>query len=228
MLDKSSTERITGVLFILLFLILAIGIVTGTTQLDFERPDVRKSLQDVIDNQELVITSSAFMLAGALLMIVSAAALYRLFGGHDGFLALIGLAGMLSGGVMLVTSVTSSFGAFFLARDFVDGVADADSLAMTARAIALAASALFLAGLTALGAGMTALGALMVRSRAVPGWLGWWAVLSGVLMLAAFIIVNTANALSVIPGIGAILFVVFFLVLGIRVLARGIPEPDST
>ena len=227
MLSKRGVERVAGVLLITLFVSFAIAILTGEPEVDFNRDDVRASLQEVIDDQEIFVTSVIFFLAGSLLLVAAAAALYRVFAAHDRMLALFVLVGILSGGLLIAVAALFQFGAFFLARDFVDGVADADTLAMTARAVALVSSVTFLTGLTMLGAGMVPLGVLMVRTGAAPRWLGYWAIVSGILMIAAWGVVNTAEAVFIIPAIGAILAVLFFLALGIWLLRRGTPEPAS-
>ena len=58
--------------------------------------------------------------------------------------------------------------------------------------------------------------------------MGWWAKLSGVLMMAAWGVVNTPGAVFIIPAIGGILAVLFFLALGVRILRRGIPASASS
>ena len=226
MLTKRGVERVAGVLLIVLFVAFAIAILFGEAEVEIDREDVRASLQEVIDDQEFFVTSLIFLLAGSLLLVGAAAALYRVFAAHDRALALFVLVGVLSGGLLIAVGGLFQFGAFFLARDFVDGVADADALASTARAFALLSGASFITGLTMLGAGMLPLGVLMVRTRAAPRWLGYWAKVSGILMLVAWVAV-TADAVFIIPAIGAILAVLFFLALGIWLLVRGTPEPAS-
>ena len=179
-LSKRYIERVAGILFIVLFVAFAIAILTGEPEVDFNREDVRESLIEVIDDQETFVTSVIFFLVGSLLLVAAAAALYRVFAAHDRMLALFVLVGILSGGLLIAVAALFQFGAFFLARDFVDGVADADTLASTARVVALVSSVTFLTGLTMLGAGMLPLGVLMVRTRAAPRWLGYWAIVSGI------------------------------------------------
>ncbi len=226
MLSKRSGERIAGVLCVLLFVAFAVGSITGD-EIDFDRDQIRQSMERVIEDQGLIITSNISGLAMSLLLITSAGALYRVFQGHDRFLALFSLIGLLAAGVFLAMSLITELGVFFLARDFVDGFGDADSLASAARAIALMGSMLFLTALTLVGVGMLSVGALIVRTRAAPRWLGWWAVASGVLALAAFIAPNTPDALFIIPGIGGILAVLFFLFIGVWLLRRGTLEAAS-
>lgn len=58
-------------------------------------------------------------------------------------------------------------------------------------------------------------------------WFGWWAVLSGLLSMAAWIVVNTSDVLFLIPAIGSLMALLLFLILGIGLLTRGSPEPAS-
>ncbi len=159
-------------------------------------------------------------------MTVASAALYQVFKAHDRMLALFGLVGVLTAGLLITVAALFQFAAFFLARDFVDGVADAGALASTARAVAVLSNISFITGLTMLGAGMLPLGVLMIRTGAAPRWLGYWAVVSSILMLAGWI-AYISDAAFTVPAIGAVLAVLFFLALGTWLLRRGTPEATS-
>ena len=77
-----------------------------------------------------------------------------------------------------------------------------------------------------LGVGMLPLGVLMIRTGAAPRWLGYWAVVSAILMLVSWV-AYISDAAFAVPGVGAILAVLFFLALGIWLLRRGTPEAAS-
>ena len=226
MLSKRGIERIAGILLIVLFVAFAIGILFGEAEVEIDREGVHESLQEIIDDQEFFVTSLIFFLAGSLLLLPAGAALYQVFKAHDQMLALFGFVGFLSAGLLVTVAAFLQFGAFYLARDFVDGVADADTLASTARALALISGALFLTGVKMLGVGMLPLGVLMIRTGAAPRWLGYWAVVSVILMLVSWV-AYISDAAFAVPGVGAILAVLFFLALGIWLLRRGTPEAAS-
>ena len=227
MLSKRDIDRIAGILLISIFV--AFTIFIGTfVDFDIDRGEVRDSLQDIMDDEALYVTSWAFKLAGSLLLIVAAGALYRVFTSHEQALALFGLVGLLAAGVAFIIAAITHLGVLFLAWDFLDASgAEADALVGTARAFGLLGFGTEFTGLTLLGARLLPIGVLNVRTRAAPTWLGWWAVVSGFLLLLSWGIVNTSNVVFILPAIGGIGTILFFLMLGILLLIRGSPEAAS-
>ena len=227
MLAKNDIDRIAGVLLVLLVVHWVVSIVTQV-DVSFDRPDVREDLQGLIDDQALYATKTAFRLAGSLLLVFTGGALYSVFRSHDPAQALFVLLGLLAAGGAFALSDLNSFGLMFLARDFIDASgAEADALANVARAVKFIESAAFLTGITMLGVGVLSIGALILRSKTMSAWFGWWAVLSGLLSMAAWIAANMSDALFIIPAIGALMALLLFLILGIGLLTRGSPEPAS-
>ncbi len=128
----------------------------------------------------------------------------------------------------LVAATMSYFVLFFLANDFVVlNPAEAAALASTSRAVGLAAITIYLTGLTLVGIGLVPIGVLIVWSKAVPPWMGWWAVVSGALMLFTWAIlayVGTGFAVTAAGSAGALLFFVMF---GLWLVVRGLPTPAA-
>ncbi len=87
--------------------------------------------------------------------------------------------------------------------------------------------AAWLTGLTLVGAGVLPIGVLIVRSRAAPTWMGWWAVGSSVLLFTAFGTASENDVAFIFPAIGGIAALVFFLMLGIQLLWHGTPEESA-
>ena len=229
MLSKRGFDRLAGVLFISIFVTFAVGIVLGEPGVDWERDKVEESLREVIDDQEIRVTGGAFLLAGAFALMAAAGPLYLLFRPHGRPLALFGLVGLLGSGVFIAISMAVNFALMLLARDFVDGVVafpDAqDALVSTARTLSFLGNAVpFAAALTLLGLGILPTGILIVQSRAAPLWLGWWAVVSGAVLLLTFAIASEVDAVFIIAAVGGISALFFFLFLGIWLLRWGSRE----
>ena len=159
----------------------------------------------------------------------AAGPLYLLFRAH-GQLAIFGLVGLLASGVFMAISMAVGFALMLLARGFVDGVvASPDALVSTARALSFLGNAVpFAAALTLLGLGILSTGILIVQSRAAPLWLGWWAKVSGAILLLTFAIASDVDAVLIIPAVGGIGALFFLLFLGVWLLWQGSPEPASS
>ena len=226
MLSKRTLERVAGVLFIVMAVAFAVSLAT-TRDFDFGRADIGESLREVIDDQALFVTSEAFGLVGSLLLVVAAAASYLVFRSHDSGLALFGLVGLLSGGMAFTVSEFANFGVLFLARDYVDAWADTGAIASTARAVGILGGVAGITGLTLLGAGLLPIGVLIVRSRAAPSWMGWWAVGSGVLLFTAWGVFSDSDVALIFPAIGGIAALLFFLAMGVQLLWHGVPEESA-
>ncbi len=226
MLSKRTLERVAGVLFIVMAVAFAVSIATHVG-IDFDRADIGESLREVIDDQALFVTSEAFWLVGSLLLVVAAAASYLVFRSRDSGLALFGLVGLLSGAMAFAVGEFAKFGLLFLAHDYVDAWADTGAIASTARAVGILGGTAWITGLTLLGAGVVPIGVLIVRSRAAPSWMGWWAVGCGVLLLTAWGIVSGNDVAFIFPAIGGIAALAFFLMLGIQLLWHAVPEESA-
>ena len=227
MLSKRATDRIADILLVLIFVAFAIFIGTFV-EFDRDREDVRESLADVIDDEALYATSWAFNLAGGLLLVAGACALNLVFRPHERALGLFVLVTILAAGVAIAMATMVHLGVLFLARDFLDASgAEADALVGTARAFGVMGFAAQWTGLTLLGAGVLSLGVLIVRTKVMALWLGWWAVLSGAFLLASWSIVNTPGPVFVIPAIGTISTLLLFLALGARLMIQGSPQAAS-
>ena len=226
MLSKRDIDKLAGVLFILIFVTFDTGITLfGGANIDSARDEIRDSLQEVIDDQEIFVTRIAFFLAASLVLVAASAALYLLFSPHGRPLALFGLVGLMTSGVWLAIDQMAQFSLLYLARDFVDGVvASPDSLVSVARAIAAVSSPSYNTSLTLLGLGVLSTGVLIVRARAAPDWLGWLAVVSGIFLLMTFSLASGVDSIRIVRLIGVLGTLFFFLFLGIWLLRTGSPE----
>ena len=227
MFSRRAIDRETGILLLMIVVAFAVSLSTFV-ETDIDREDIRSSLQNVIDDQALYFTSWSFNLVGGLLIIVAGVGLYLLLRPYEQALALIGLIGLVSAGVTFAVATMSSYVLFFLADDFVIAVgSEADALASTARAVGLAGTTVYLTALTLVGVGVLPMGVLIIWSGAASKWLGWWAVVSGILMLLAWTVLVQNDIGFAILAVGSIGVLLFFLMLGLRLIFRGMPASPS-
>ena len=228
MLSRRDIERVAGIFLVLM--VVAFAIFLGTfVDVDVDREDIRESLEEIVDDEELYATSWGFGLVGALLLVAAASTLYLVLRSYDRPLALFGLIAILAAGGAFAVSAINFFGLSFLADEFVIATgAHADALASTARAVGIIGFSAFTTGLTILGPGVISTGILIVRNGAALSWLGWGAVINGILLLLSWLIVAPSITGLIIAAIGAIGSLMFFLILGGWLLLRGLPEASST
>ena len=101
MLTKRGFDRLAGILFISIFVAFAVALLFGGTEVNWDRDKIEESLADVIDNQEIYFTNQAFFLLGGLTLITAAGPLFLLFRPHGRELAIFGLVGLLTSGVII-------------------------------------------------------------------------------------------------------------------------------
>ena len=71
MLSKLGCDRLVGILFIAIFVAFAIVLLFGETEVEWELDKIKKSLQEIIDSQEVWATSEAFFLVGAFALMLA-------------------------------------------------------------------------------------------------------------------------------------------------------------
>ena len=227
MLSRRDIDRIAGILLVLVFAAFAVFILTFV-EYGIDREEIRPNLQDIVDDGARYATSWSFYLAGGLLLVVVSGGLYLVFRSYERSLALFGLVGLLAAGTAFSIATMNSFALFILADDFVlASGAEGDALAITARSVGVAQFAASTTALTLVGAGMLPIGILMAWSKVWPRLLGWWAIINGVLLLLAWTVAAPTPTGFILVAIGSISTLLFFLLLGIWLVARGSPEPAA-
>lgn len=227
MLSRRDIDRIAGVLLVLVFAAFAVFILTFVPY-DIDRKQIRQDLQVMVDDDARYATSWAFNLAGGLLLVVASGGLYLVFRSYERSLALFGLVGLLAAGTAFSIATMNSFSLFFLADDFVlASGAEADALAITTRSVGLAQFAAPTTAFTLVGAGVLPIGVIMAWSKTWPRLLGWWAIINGILLLLAWTVAAPSPAGFILVAIGFISTLLFFLLLGVWLVARGSPDPAS-
>ena len=220
MLSKSTVERITGVLFLV---IIPVSLATALLDsgVDTRVDEFRGSLQTVADSETQNIVGAVFGFFMAGLFVSTGAALYVAFRSYDRLLSLIGAFGFLAAGVSFMVSMAAGLTFIELASEFGDtsGV-EADQIVPAARAVAIVSDWSLFAGFGFFGLGLLALGILIIRRRALPPWLGWLAAISGVLMA-----VGAPTFFLLILGL--LLALVWLLVAGGLLVLRGTNEAGA-
>ena len=222
MLSKATIERATGVLLVLL--VPALFMTLGTLHIGLDTYDEtpRQTMQEILDKQRLFEASVGARLAAGMLSVLTGIGLYLVFRHHERNLAQVGAVGFLLAGASLVLATYGSGALGRLAEDFGEANgADASMIAMSARPISyLTVSAVF-GGLGAFFAlGLVAFGALIVWRAAVPRWMGYLAIVCGV-MISTFWIVPLVGVLWFVGFIGMLGAFVWQLALGVWMLVWG-------
>ena len=162
-----------------------------------------------------------------LISIPLAAALYLRFRGHDRSLALIGSFGFLAAAVLELVRFTAHMALGSLALDFVVASgSEADAIAAAARAVSLVIYYSLALGPMGIALGIFSYGALVVRTQALPRWIGWIGVVGGVVAPFGWL-TFVQQDLFYIGAAGLIIGLVFAVTAGVRLLASGSAEAAS-
>ncbi len=163
------------------------------------------------------------VLVYGLLIFLSAATLYLIFGPHDRPLALFGATGLAAHGVFIVIVCAMILAQFEFAQEFpaTDG-AEGQSVAAAGRALQLAMDKIRTSAFVFMGLGLMPLGALIAWSGAVARWIGWLGVVGGILgffgLLAALLDVVGGGRGSILVWATFLTAFGFLLILGVRLL----------
>ena len=165
-----------------------------------------------------------------LLIVLSAGAIYLVFGPHDRALAILGAMGFAAHGMFIVIVCAMILAQFEFALQFpeADG-AQNQSVEAAGRALELAMDKIRTSSFIFMGLGLLPLGALIARSGAVARWVGWLALVGGVLgffgLLAALFDVVADGLSSILIWSTFLTAFGFLLILGVRlfVWATGAP-----
>ncbi len=165
------------------------------------------------------VTVSLVLVYG-LLIFLSAATLYLIFGPHDRSLALFGATGLAAHGVFIVIVCAMILAQFEFAQEFP--ATDGQSVAAAGRALELAMDKIRTSAFVFMGLGLMPLGALIAWSGAVARWIGWLGVVGGILgffgLLAALMDVVGGGRGSILVWTTFLTAFGFLLILGVRLL----------
>ena len=222
MLTKTAIHRITGVL-LLAFLAAIIVALSTSTGIDTWEKDFHETIQEVVDNKGRFWTSTAFLGLSSVLAVALGAVMYVTFSPHERTLALLGVFGFLLVGAALMVGTFTAEALGDLASDYkrTHGPS-AEIIATTARPFSHMTENMMFSGMAALPTlGMLAFGGLIVWSRAVPRWLGWLGIASGILTPIIF-------AFWLIGIIGVMLGLIWLFLMAGWLILRGTTEAEAS
>ena len=206
-LSQRALERVVGGLLIA-YMAGVIVSVAARVASNADQESFRASLQLIAENQGLYLTSLASNLASNFLLVALAGGLYLTFQPRQRYLALLGGFMFLAAGLIWMVSNISGLALAQLAREFAVASGPlADAFMTSAGAAELMREFAGKTAFTLAALSLLAFGGLMAWSRAAPRWLGWLAVVVGMLML--FIWYDAAAALHRIGGAGYLLWLLF-------------------
>lgn len=223
MLSKRVIEQIAGVLLLAVIVTLIGTFASSPVQVDASRAGIGQSLEALAQDPGSHRMTMSLYLAGSLIVIVAAGALYLTFRPHGRDVALFGAFGWLAGGVLQAVSNAIVIVLADIAQDFAAASgAQAAAMETLARSFIQAGDVLLNAAFTAIGIGAFAFGVLIVRSRPVSRWLGWIWIVSGVLLQLVWF--GTDNILGIVGVFGNFASLLVILILGGWLLVRGTRE----
>lgn len=239
MLSKITIERTAGVLLLLIVALFA-ALTFVEFGLDVSQEHFREGFRDkIVQNQDRFAAGLVLSSVMSVVMIGAAGALYSTFRPHEPTLATVGAYGLLAGGVLLLAGAGSGVALHDLAGEWsATGGAQAEQVLTSARAVALVFAFFANIAFFLLFGGVSAFGALIAWTGAIPRWLGWLAVFSGVLQALSLTVGLVTGALwDMVMGsaIGTGLFsylifgsffsaVLWLLITGGWLLVRGTQE----
>ena len=230
MFSKRGTEQLTGLLLVTLVVSVVAAIVTGLipfVDTELTRDSLRDDLVDIADDSELWFTSTGFAIFANLISIGLAAALYLVFRGHNRSLSIFGSFGFLAAAVLELIRLSTRMALGGLAEDFVaTSGAEADAIAAAARAVFLVATSLEPIGAMGIGLGIFSYGKLIVRTQALPRWIGWIGVVGGVIVPFGWL-TYVQRDLFFLTVIGLVIGLVFIITTGVRLIASGTDEAGA-
>ena len=223
MFSKRGLDYLGGVLFVAMVIAVVVGIVTNNMAISAEtfREDARGVLSDIVDDRSLFIVSTAFDLAGNLILIPLAAVLYIIFRSHDRTLALIGSFGFLAAaGLFLLTNMVS-ISLISLAEDYAGG--QSESILHAARAIGLMLDVAFIMAAVGIALGALSYGLLVLTTNALPRGMGVFGIVGGIVAPFGWLLFVDTD-LVIIAFVGLVISLFFFLISGLWLLWRGASE----
>jgi hypothetical protein len=218
---------------LLLVVVLVVAVFTAETP-STDVDDFPADFQSVVDDEGRYLVGQAMQALTGILVALLGGALYVVFRQRDRLLALTGLTGFLLMAALFVSSTVAFVTVHALANHLEAGetlAGEAEVLEL-GRALTELGDGLFFLGITFFAIGLLAFGAMIgiapvrpvgpepdVEEPAIepPKWLGWLALLAGVLYLAGWLFV-VAEPFFVFVLIAFFLTLLWYLVFGIWLL----------
>ena len=224
MFSKRGLDYLAGALLIALVATVVVSIATLPLSQETFREDARGVLEEIVEDRDLFIVSTAFDLASNLIGIALAAVVYLVFRSRDQTLALLGAFGFLAGNLLFLVTNMVGISLISLAEDYAaatDG--QAESVFQASRAIGLMRDAAFAMGAVGLALGFLSYGLLVLRTNVVPRWMGVFGIAGGIVAPFGWLLF-VDSGLVAIGFIGLMIGLFFALILGVWLIWRGAEE----
>jgi hypothetical protein len=224
-------HRVAGVIMLLLVATLIIALFTAETP-DTDAANFPADFQDVVDNEVTYLIGQSMQVLTGVFVALLGAALCTIFWNRDRFLALVGFTGFMLMAALFVVSAAANVGVHSLANnlDAGDTLAGEQEIFEIARTLTDLGDGTFFLGLIFFAIGLLGFGAMIgiapVRppiTEPVPGpdplltppkWLGWLAMLAGILYLLGWFAL-AADIFFVFIIIAFFLTILWYLTFGI-------------
>ena len=182
-MSQSSIDRICGALLIALPVAIFTFIVADS-QFNTYGLSFQESLRQVVDSSALFRAETVLLFISGLVSIALAAAMYLVFRTHERTLALFGAAWFLGLGMTWFVAAISGVALAHMADQFETATAvNASMIATSARPVQVIYEETVLIGMkTLFPLSLLTFGTLVIRSRVVPGWMGWMALVIGAMI----------------------------------------------
>lgn len=224
MFSKRGIDYLAGSLLIGIVVTVLVSLAVVPITDETFREDAAEYLMKIADDRGLFATFIGLDLASNLLGIGAAAALYLVFRSHDRNLALLGSAGFLAASVIFLTGNMIMIALESLAKDYAAATgAGAAAVLLSARPIGLMLDSVFVMGGTGLAIGFLSYGLIVLRTGAVPKWIGYVGILGGIVAPFGWLLFVEID-LQYIGVIGTMIGLLFILLTGGWLVWKGSKE----
>ena len=224
MFSKRGIDYLAGSLLLGIVVAVVVSLAVVPVGNETFREDTAKILMDIAGDSGLFATFIVLDLASNLLGIAAAAALYLVFRSHDRNLALLGSAGFLAASVIFLTGDMMMIALESLAKDYAAATGlQAAAVLLSVRPIGLMVDSVFVMGGTGLALGFLSYGLLVLRTGAVPKWIGYVGILGGIVIPFGWLLFVDTD-LQAIAFIGTAIGLLFSLLTGGWLVWKGSKE----
>ena len=224
MFSKRGIDYLAGSLLLGMVLTLLVSLAVAPVTDETFREDTREILMKIADDSGRFATAISFDIASNLLTIPLAAALYLVFRSHDRNLALLGSVGFLAASVIWLTGDMIMIALESLAKDYAAATGvGAAAVLISVRPIGLMLDAAFVMGFTSFGLGVASYGLLVLRTGAIPKWMGIFGVLGGIVAPFGWLLYIESSLIN-IGFVGTVIGFFFALLTGGWLVWKGSNE----
>lgn len=225
------TEKVAGVLLLLIVILSLVGFVAGTPlgEVDpFARTDVDDMLRTINDNFGVWVASLVPFVIQESLLVAVAALLYLLFRDRSQSLALVGAFALVAGSAVLMIHEAGAITLAYLSADYLaqggpGAISAGDPVILqAARTVSVGQAATALFGQTSLGLGAVAFGTLFLWApkgmRNPPRWLGLAGLVAGFGMVTTWVFMWNHLAGGGVTLVGELAILILFTRLAVWLL----------